>query len=102
MLCLEGDESILLIKRAPLIDLLLLVIVFLLCYFNCPDFCLLRLSHSWSAVLPGMRIVINIPAWIVCGNGVFALGSSFFGLYIIELIGSDGSRYALCLSALHL
>ena len=41
-------------------------------------------------------------ARIVCGNGVFVLESSFFGLDNSELIGCDGFRYALCLSALHL
>ena len=34
--------------------------------------------------------------WCVCS------GIIFFGLYNCELIGCDGSRYALCLSALHL
>ena len=34
--------------------------------------------------------------WCVCS------GFIFFGLYNSELIGCDGSRYALCLSALHL
>ena len=34
--------------------------------------------------------------WCVCS------GIIFFGLYNSELIGCDGSRYALCLSALHL
>ena len=49
-----------------------------------------------------MRIVINIFRmncvwkWCVCS------GVIFFGLYNSELIGCDGSRYALCLSALHL
>ena len=34
--------------------------------------------------------------WCVCSEIIF------FGLYNRELIGCDGSRYALCLSALHL
>ena len=34
--------------------------------------------------------------WCVCS------GAIFFGLYSSELIGCDGSRYALYLSALHL
>ena len=52
--------------------------------------------------LSEVRTIINLSAQIVCGNGVFALGSSFLGLDNSELIGCDGSRYALCLSALHL
>ena len=34
--------------------------------------------------------------WCVCSEIIF------FGLYNRELIGCDGSRYSLCLSALHL
>ena len=34
--------------------------------------------------------------WCVCSEIIF------LGLYNRELIGCDGSRYALCLSALHL
>ena len=34
--------------------------------------------------------------WCVCSEIIF------FGLYNRELIGCDGSRYALCLSALQL
>lgn len=34
--------------------------------------------------------------WCVCSVGIF------FGLYNSELVGCDGCRYALCLSALYL
>ena len=37
-----------------------------------------------------------VQKWCVCSEIIF------FGLYNRELIGCDGSRYALCLSALHL
>ena len=52
--------------------------------------------------LSEVRTIINLSAQIVCGIGVFALGSSSLGLDNSELIGCDGSRYALRLSALYL
>ncbi len=48
-----------------------------------------------------MRIVINI-LHELCVEMVCLFWVIFFGLYNSELIGCDGSRYALCLSALHL
>ena len=102
MFGLAGYESIFLFQRAAFIDLISLVFVFWLCYFNCPDFCLLRLSQSWSAVFPGMRIVINFLHELCEEMVCLFWGHLFFGLDNSELIGCDGSRYALCLSALHL
>ena len=64
-------------------------------------YCYWRWLFSYGS-LSNVRTIINLFAQIVLGNGVFAVGSSFLGLDNREFIGCDGSRYALCLSALHL
>jgi len=52
MFCLEGDELILLMKRAAFINLLSSVFVFSICRFNYPGFWLIRTSTllAWRLV----------------------------------------------------
>ena len=101
MLGLAGCKSILLFQRAAFIHLISLVffsrfVILIAQIFGCSGFhvpgptsCLGRESLS-------MFCMNCVWKWCVCS------GVIFFGLYNSELIGGDGSRYALCLSALHL